>query len=140
MECNGTNAAGEPCGAPPELVDAEMGYCPAHAPDGPVRMREIASRGGKAAAAKASGGLHPDDLGELETFDDAKARLDLISRAVLSGRIESKVAQAAIRAVSEWVATEGERAANEDLEALAEELERLKEDLEGSREPWRAAG
>lgn len=140
MECNGTNTSGEPSGAPPELVDSETGYCPAHSAEGRDRMKEIASRGGKAAAAKASGGLHPDDLTELASFEDAKARLDLISRAVLSGRIESKVAQAAIRAVSEWVATEGERAANEDLEALAEELERLKEELDGSREPWRAAG
>lgn len=139
MRCNGTNASGEPCGAPPELVNRDTGYCPAHSPEGHNRMKEIASRGGKAAAAKASGGLHPDDLTELESFEDAKRRLDLVSRAVLSGRIESKVAQAAIRAVSEWVSTEGERAANEDLEALADELERLKEELDGSREPWRAA-
>lgn len=137
--CSGSNASGEPCGAPPELVDAETGYCPAHAPEGSDRMREIASRGGKAAAAQGRDSLHPDDLGELESFEDAKARLDLISRAVLTGQIGTKVANAAIRSVREWVRAEGERAAAEDLEALREELERVKEEMDTAREPWRGA-
>ena len=134
--CDGTNASGDPCGAPPELVDAQTGFCPAHSPEGHDRMREIASRGGRAAAAQGRDRLHPDDLDELESFDDAKARLDLISRAVLTGQIETKVANAAIRSVREWVRAEGERAAAEDLEALREELERVKEEMDSARKPW----
>lgn len=137
--CEGMNASGDPCGAPPELVDPETGYCPAHAPEGSERMKQIAARGGKAAAAQGRDSLHPDDLAELETFEDAKRRLDLISRSVLTGQIREKTANAAIRAVREWVRAEGERAAAEDLEALRDELERVKEEMDAAHEPWRGS-
>ncbi len=58
----------------------------------------------------ASPGLDPDELSELQTHEDAQNCLETIGRAVASGRLGDRQAQAVIGAVSECVRTEGERA------------------------------
>ena len=120
--CSGTNAAGDPCGAPPNVVDPETGRCPAHATEGKERMRELGRKGAEASRAEPEG-MPPDTLNPLTCFEDAKARLDLICRAVLEGRIDERAANAAIRAVSEWVKTEGDRLSAQVVEELEERVQ-----------------
>lgn len=129
--CSGTNESGEPCGVPPSFV-GEDGFCPAHREGGREKMKELAQRGAQASKAnREPSGLDPEELGPLEGHADAKKRLDLICRAVLTGRISDRRAQAAIRAVSEWVkAHEGELTALV-VEDLQEEVERLQTELDG---------
>ncbi|MDE3001984.1 MAG: hypothetical protein OXU38_01840 [Gemmatimonadota bacterium] len=60
---------------------------------------------------------------------DAQSWLETIGRAVASGRLPERQAQAAIRAVAEWVRAEGERAAVEVLDELRAEIDELKSSL-----------
>lgn len=129
MRCQHVKDDGTPCRSPEGFVDEETGYCHAHGPD----ADEVMSERGRAGARASNRGkaLDPDELGTLEDHSDAKAALDQIRRAVLTGRISDKVAHAATRAVSEWVkAHEGELTARvvDDLES---EVERLQSELEG---------
>lgn len=126
--CQGTNAKGLPCAAPPEFVDPETGYCKAHGPGGRERMKAMAARAVKAREPQPDG-LTPEELPELTDHASAKARLDLIGRAVLTGRIRDKVAHAATRAVSEWVKAHEGQLVSEDVEALRGRLEELEREL-----------
>lgn len=77
-------------------------------------------------------GLDARELPPLESHGDAKLWLERIGRAVSTGRLGDKEANAAIRAVSEWVrAHEGELTAYV-VDDLADEVARLKEELDGS--------
>lgn len=120
--CAGVNTEGLPCQSP---IVGEDGYCSAHRPGGEERMKRLAAKG---AAASRRGGLDPDELGELHTHTDAQRWLEVIGRAVASGRLGDRAAQAAIRAVAEWVKAEGERATAEIVDELKTEIERLKRD------------
>lgn len=106
------------------------GYCAAHRPGGQERMRELAKRAVRARQLQTEG-LAPAELPPLEDHADAKLWLERLGRAVATGRLGERAAQASIRAVSEWVkAHEGELTAHvvDDVEA---ELERLKAELSG---------
>lgn len=70
--CQATNAKGEPCRAPPELVDPESGLCPAHQPGGRDRLRLAGLKGAQAARGDRPEGLAPEELGRLESHADAK--------------------------------------------------------------------
>ena len=71
-------------------------------------------------------------MGALESHQDAKRWLETIGRAVATGRLGDRAAQAAIKAVSEWVKAEGERVGAVEFEQLREDVEKLK-DLYSSR-------
>lgn len=132
--CRGTNAAGEPCGSP---VVGEDGWCPAHRPGGRERLREIGAEGGRAAHEGGSTptGLDADALPPLAAHGDAKTWLEAIGRAVATGQLGERAAQAAIRAVSEWVkAHEGELTAVV-VEELQQEVSRLQERAEPAALP-----
>ncbi len=140
VKCRGTNAEGEPCGAPDRLVGAE-GFCEAHQEGGEARMREMASKGGLATARKHHGeGFCEEDLVEITSLEDAKLALDQIRVAVLTRRITHAEATAASRAVSEWVKTEGARMTKvlvveltAELDAKAREIDELRAELAKSR-------
>jgi hypothetical protein len=91
-------------------------------------MKAMAARAVKAREPLPDG-LTADELPELTDHTSAKARLDLIGRAVLTGRIRDKVAHAATRAVSEWVKAHEGQLVSEDVEALRSRLEELEREL-----------
>ena len=96
-------------------------------------MAERGRKGGLATKRRnTSPGLEPDELPELRTHEDAQNWLETIGRAVATGRLSDRQAQAAIRAVSEWVRAEGERQTSEVVNELRAEVDRVKGEL-GSR-------
>ena len=127
MKCKGVTRAGEPCRAPEHMVD-QSGFCHAHGPAARERMAERGRKGALSLRRKVKGsGLTEDDLGALESHQDAKRWLETIGRAVATGRLGDRAAQAAIKAVSEWVKAEGERVGAVEFEALRQDVEKLKE-------------
>lgn len=118
--CQGTNAHGAPCESP----EYGEGYCFAHSPGGPQFMKAIASKGGKATAAKLAGRAYTaEELTRIETLEDAKVRLDLIQVGVLTRRISHAEANAASKCISEWVKAEGVAATGRLVGELRAELD-----------------
>lgn len=123
--CGYIKDSGEPCESP--VVD-QSGRCPAHRPGGEQEMRERASRGGQAAAeARRSGPevLDPEELGELDSYADAKRWLTIVARGVLSGAIDQSRANAATRALTRWVSAHESEIADEKLAELERRLEQI---------------
>ncbi len=128
-KCKGQKADGTACGALPHLLD-ENGLCPAHRPGGREAMAERGRKGGLATKRRnASPGLGAEELPDLRTHEDAQAWLETIGRAVAVGRLSDRQAQAAIRAVAEWVKAEGERATAEVINELRSDLDRVKSEI-----------
>ena len=100
---------------------------------GPPRKEAMAERGRKGGLAtkrKAAGpGLDPAELPKLRTHEDAQNWLETIGRAVATGRLSDRQAQAAIRAIAEWVRAEGERQTSEVVNKLRAEIERVKSEI-----------
>ncbi len=126
-KCQGTNASGEPCQNPAVGLD---GWCDAHRPGNEGEMRRRALKG--AIASRRAKGLGEDELGPLSSHEDAKRWLETIGRAVASGRLGDRAAQAAIKAVSEWVKAEGERLSKTVLDELRAEIDELKAEMQGN--------
>ncbi len=136
--CRGTKADGTRCNAPPSLV-GEDGYCSAHGPGAATRM---ADRGRRGAASYRDSlrrkGLDLDELPPLETHEDAERRLDLISQAVLAGRLSKGDAMAGTKAIDSWLKARGDRLAAQVVDQLRAEVDRIKAEL-GGRPRLRAA-
>lgn len=104
-------------------------------------MKEIASKGGQATKAKlASPGFDPEAVPPLSTLEDAKAALDSIRRGVLTRTVTHAEANAASKAVAEWVKTETACATqrlvgelHKELEAKERQIAELRKQLSGSR-------
>jgi len=88
-------------------------------------MRRRGLRGGRATKeAWKRPGVAPDELGPLETVEDAQRWLRILASAVVSGRLDKGDAVAATRGVEVWLRasdslTEG------DMERLAEKIEAI---------------
>lgn len=131
--CNGTNDAGDPCGAPPAVV-GDDGWCDAHRPgSGKSEMSKRGQRGGLAATAKnRSPGLDPDDLPPLDSPEAAKQWAEIVGRNVASGRLGRSEGNTILKAISRWLSAEEHREAKEALEEmkrrtrLAEGIERFR--------------
>lgn len=95
-----------------------------------------ASRHGRGTDDSEPDGLRPEELPPLVDHADAKAWLDTLGRAVATGRLRERPAQAAIRAVSEWVKAHGEELVAEDVERLRDRLETLEGELQRRDRPW----
>lgn len=127
--CQGTNAEGEPCSSP---MVGDDGWCPAHRPGGRSEMRR---RGTKGAYKSHEGkGLDEDELGPLEDHADAKAWLEVVGRAVATGRLSHRQGNVVVRAVREWVQAHGDELTAEVVEKLRAKIEALEEEL---GESWR---
>lgn len=121
--CRGVRDDGQPC-EQSEMLD-EDGLCPAHREGARERLREAGRRGGEATARRhrsEEDTLESEELGQLESHSDAKARLDLICRAVLTGRIGRERADPSIRAIREWVSAHQAEVADEKLAELERRL------------------
>lgn len=130
-QCRGTTDEGKPCGAIPQFVDPETGFCPAHGPGGREEMRRRGTRG---AYVRAKGEEPPVELPKdalaLEDHADAKRVLEIVLRLVMQKQLSSQQAYAAIRAVEAWMKAEAEEATMEVVEDLREDVERLKEEID----------
>lgn len=130
MRCKHVKDDGTGCGSPEAFVDPGTGYCHAHGPDAKEIMAERGRKGAEVRN-RSERGLDPEELPPLGSHSDAKRWLEAIGRAVATGRLGDRPAQAAIRAVSEWVSTLGEELVAEDVEALRDRLEALEGELGG---------
>jgi len=74
-------------------------------------------------------GIASEDLGGLQTHEDAKRWLEAIGRAVVTGGLGNREATAGIRAVEAWLKAEGERVTMQVVGELKDEVARLKADL-----------
>lgn len=100
-------------------------------------MSALGKKGGAATkrAWDAERGVDPDELPPLETHEAAEVWLDVVGRAVVTGRLESKRAQACVRAVQTFLDARAERLQADRLRELREKLEKLEEELEEQRSP-----
>lgn len=97
-------------------------------PEAKKRYYRELGRKGAYSKNKGDGGLEPEELPKLETYDDAKMWLEAIGRAVATGRLKDRSAQAGIRAVEAWLKAESDRLeATEELQELRKDIEELKQ-------------
>lgn len=99
----------------------------------------IGRKGGKNSRRRTTdaGLLDPDELPPLDSFEAAETWLDLVGRAVATGRLTDRRAQAVIRAVSEFKDLRGERLAKEKVQELEDRIEEITDELEqDAGEPW----
>lgn len=134
--CSGTKADGEPCGAPPELVDPSTGFCPAHDPD--TGSEEMAERGRK-------GGQHSpyeerlERLPEIEGPSDVQEILNRAIRATAQGNISEKRANSISRLCRTWVTVHETVLGTEKVEEIEEKIDDLREQKREPLKPWERA-
>ena len=94
----------------------------------PAFAKKAGSKGGRATADKyRKRGLSLEQLGELETIDDAKRWLALIGQHVLSGGLNRQDGDVGIRAVRAWLEAHGSSIASEALEELRGQVKDLRQ-------------
>ena len=71
------------------------------------------------------------ELGQLETVDDAMRRLDRICLWALGGLLPGVVANAAVRSVEVWLRGCESKLTEKVVEELQADLERVKRELKG---------
>ncbi len=127
MPCHGTKADGSRCRAPEHLVDNKTGFCSAHGPGAAERMAELGRKGAESTARRFKRmGIDPDTLPHLTSPQVAEVWLDRIARAVVSGELAHREAQAAVRAVEAFLKAHSEGKVARDLEELRGQLETLR--------------
>lgn len=132
MKCKHENDDGSRCEAPENFVDPETGFCHAHGPGGSETMSEWGKKGGRAKAKKdRAPGLDPEDLPPLDGPRAAEKWCEIIGRAVTTGKLAHREAQAAIKAVREWLRSHEAGEVEERVDDLQEKVAKLKRgDLE----------
>lgn len=126
LRCRGTNADGSACRAPENLVDPETQLCAGHDPARREMLIEAGKKGGKAAARRMKrAGLEAEELGALESIEDARRWLEKIGHAVAAGQLDHKSASAALKSVE--IATKIlQTASREEIADLREQLRHVK--------------
>ncbi len=125
--CQATTVAGRPCAAP--VVNPVTGYCPAHGAGGRERMRDRGRKGAEATRAKWRGkGLRDEELPELCTPQDAEAWLEMLGRAVATGRLGHHEGRTVVSAVQQWLRAHEAGAVSERVERLRRQLDELRTD------------
>lgn len=142
QRCGHPKDDGEPCPTPIALCSS-CGRCRSHCAYSEAcdyseeQVRAARSKGARARNAKARGddpaGLEPDELPPLKDHDAAKSWLEVIGRAVTTGRLGNREAQAAIRAVHTWLNAEAEQVTREELDELRSAVERLQDEVGDGR-------
>lgn len=125
VTCRGTRDDGEPCRQTEMLNENQL--CPAHREGARERLREAGRRGGEATARRHRGEdtLDADELGDLDSYADAKRWLGIIARSVLSGTIDRERADPATRAIRQWLEAHRSRVEEEKLAELEARLEQI---------------
>ena len=125
--CKAKNADGNPCRAPEGMVDPITRYCPAHRPGATERLREAGKKGAKVSTRlrHKAAGLSSDDLPPLRSPQDAEAWLERIGRAVATGELVNRDADAATRAVREWLRAHEAGTVTEQVDELRRKVAAL---------------
>lgn len=136
VTCRGTRRDGQPC-QQTEMLNDE-GLCPAHREGARERLREAGRRGGEATAQRhrdEEDTLDPEQLGDLDSYADAKRWLATVARGVLTGIIDRSRADPATRALKQWISAHTSELADEKLEELERRIEAI-ENGGGSPGDW----
>lgn len=121
--CQATNASGEPCGAPPSMVDPEKGLCPAHQKGGRERLSAAGRKGAEAVQRRLRGdGLQEEDLPPLESPQAAERWLEAVGRAVATGSLGHNEGRTVVRAVREFLRAHEAGKVSEQLQRLMDAL------------------
>lgn len=127
MRCRGITAKGEACRAPAAMVDPTTRFCRSHAPGASERLREQGKRGGEATRRRFRGsGLPSEELGDLDTVEDAQRWLRLTAQAVGERRLTHSEGASMVRAVEAWMKCEDVRLRAQDLRDVQAQIEQLK--------------
>ncbi len=124
-------------------LSATNGLCAFHDPERRDAFHRAGGRaGGAATAAKhrlaqlereAIAGIKPEQLGKLETVQDALRWTKAVGVALADRAITPSEANALLRVVKEWRSNEDLRLRREDLRALEEQVTELRQVTRGSR-------
>lgn len=131
--CAGLTGDGAPCRVPPKLLsgpDAEgRWWCASHDPDPVVRQQQALASQRGAAATRARHrklrALDRGELGPLDTPEDAQRWAATIARAVAEGRLAQGAANAATRALNQWLNARDLNVRESRLRKLENEVARL---------------
>jgi len=97
-------------------------------------MAEIGRKGAKATTKKLRAeGLRKDELPPLDSPAAAGKWLEIVGRAVATGRLAYRDADAVTRAVRAWLDAERDRVAAEDVAELRSQLEEVRTSLKEGR-------
>ncbi len=104
IRCKALAKNGKRCKAPSRLVDPEVGLCLSHDPERRQQLSDAAQRGGRSRARRLRNpGLEDEELPPLDCPHAAAAWLEIVGRAVATGRLSNRDADAVTRAVKEWL-------------------------------------
>ena len=121
--CSAMRDDGSPCGAPSNLVDPETGLCPSHSENARERLREAARKGGEATARKLKGkGLSDDEIPPLRSPQDAERVLEVVIRAVATGRLGHNEGRTIVRGVREFLRAHEKGVEADRIDALMDAL------------------
>ena len=126
MHCSHVGSDGTRCGAPEQFVDRETGFCRAHGPGSTERMASLGRKGAEAMAKRLRGGLAAAEFGTLTTPKDAERWLEVVGRAVATGRLGHAEGRTVVSGVREWLRAHEAGHVAERLEELAGRLEQLR--------------
>lgn len=125
--CQAKKADGTPCLAPSSLVDPVSGFCASHDPAKRDRILAAARRGGEANRRKLQApGLGPDELPPLESPQAAERWLEILGKAVATGRLGHHEATAIVRAVREFLRAHEAGSMADKVEELQAKVRKLK--------------
>lgn len=131
--CSGTNSEGQACEVPPALLTQDADgrhWCSSHdpSPEAEQRRKLASMRGGEATRIKHRKikALDPGELGTLDTPEDAARWTRIIAEAVATGRLSTGAANAATRAVSQWLSARDLHVRETRLGRLEAEVERIR--------------
>jgi hypothetical protein len=130
----GKKADGAPCEVPPSWV-GDSGYCISHDPARRDELRQAGQKGGRIGgrAAKPKKGLHPGELGPLETPEDARRWLEIAGSAVAEGRLTSRDGHVAVRACEAFLKAFDAGALQDEVKELRAKLRRALQKLLGHK-------
>lgn len=131
MNCQGTNASGEPCRA---VIVGDDGYCAAHREGGQERLKEQASRGGAATSAKqASEGFRQGELPALTDHASVKKSIEAALSAHAERRITHHELVAHMKACDTWLKVDSAQMTRQLTDDTQKELERSRRECEQLR-------
>lgn len=126
-KCSATNADGTPCGAPESFVDPSTGLCPSHSENASERLSEYGRKGAKATAKKLQrDGLEDHELPPLDTPQAAERWIEVVGRAVATGRMSHNEGRTLARLVREWLRTREAGEMADRVDELQEKVAKLK--------------
>ena len=122
--CAGTNAQGGACQSP---MVGEDGYCTAHRDGGSAAMAERGRKGAESLRKHWRGQvLDEKELPPLRTPQDVEQWLEVIGRAVATGRLSHNQGRTIATTVREWLKAHEAGKVSQKIEELSEAVAKLR--------------